>query len=601
MRIVSICASSSPIVKVFLEGETYFAVHDNQEDAWYETITQHQLQDKYDIFVLFNTELKTPFDYQQYLKQLNDCLWATDSARNILIIKQVLVEKIVEHGSFSILEQYPFDTLEYISHQLRLPVAKFDWRAYVLKYKDLWNANIRTAEAAYNHYQKYGINEHRNCQLARIPGSFYLVDLNIHAYCGLFNQLNILVNSIILAHYAGRDVAVNWFYPNYRSRTQYPIEKVIDIPELNSRIREYGLEPYVGTLKNTKQIQSSRLSGGFYNCNELEIFKVHQEQPSSSIRLECGDSAIFYRNVDPFLSDLYFSLIAHIPFTDHIKQTVHQIKCSFNLNNYHAVHLRLEDDMLNFKQIREPNNINFVSKTHNTYLETMRLLFNTNDQIFIATDLGKNAHKCNWILDEIKNLYPNAITSENWRDSHPDFPTGREFDAIVDYLLCQGAESFIGFGSSTFSDTLLNYFEYQKKTHLDINKFIAGDIFTILQGTIHHGNLGLNGDLRHTVDYNGKEISKIPIDLNASTISAHAPCKLDIMLHHSVNLEGYCSPTAKEAPTMQFWCNDQLLGTLNKADTYTDSLKLSPGKYTLKVTSNSGYWAHSIWILKQDC
>jgi hypothetical protein len=77
----------------------------------------------------------------------------------------------------------------------------FDWRAYLLRYSDLRNSNIRTRDAAVFHYVDNGYSEQRSYQ--RVP-----VLLRYTACQGLFNQMYAHLNALVLADYLGADVVL---------------------------------------------------------------------------------------------------------------------------------------------------------------------------------------------------------------------------------------------------------------------------------------------------------------------------------------------------------------------------------------------------------
>jgi hypothetical protein len=77
----------------------------------------------------------------------------------------------------------------------------FDWRAYLLRYSDLREGNVRNRDAAVWHYLARGGKEGRS--YAKIP-----VTLRYTACQGLFNQMYAHLNALILADYLGADVVL---------------------------------------------------------------------------------------------------------------------------------------------------------------------------------------------------------------------------------------------------------------------------------------------------------------------------------------------------------------------------------------------------------
>ena len=220
-----------------------------------------------------------------------------------------------------------------------LDYKRFDWISDTLAHQDLWNQNFRTKAAAYDHFVHRGIKEGRLPYNTHIEGYYYLIDLSDYHpppyHHGLFNQLLILVNGIIIGHYTGRYIGVSNFYPDYNSKTAYPINKVIDINRLNVLLVELGLRTQVGINDLNYDTKDSKYKNKIPYTNyhqPLYLQWLHEVNQEKEPRLNLGNafSFIFENSMDRDLQNLYRTLLINIPFVKEITQTVTAIKKSYD-------------------------------------------------------------------------------------------------------------------------------------------------------------------------------------------------------------------------------------------------------------------------------
>ncbi len=262
------------------------------------------------------------------------------------------------------------------------------------------------------------------------------------------------------------------FYPQYNDQRAYPLNKVIDIPRLNNLITDLGLNSQIEY--SDKQYYYYRYNN-VYNCISLLYEIRHQSQSHLNLgNVFYSTDGMFDTDHDPYIQNIYRILLTNIPFSEEINHIVENVKNSLKLKEYHSLHLRLEDDYMAMHLTADPNDADFAQKLYQKYKENMAKIIPIYDKIFVATNLGKTGNKNNFMLDELKRQYPNVVTSELWRLNYAQFPEGREFDAIIDYLICCGGKSYIGLGNSTFSRTIFFRCMYHQIPFLDCSDKYLG-------------------------------------------------------------------------------------------------------------------------------
>jgi len=450
------------------------------------------------------------------------------------------------------------------------------------KYTD-WNyapANEDFRKAELNHCGKF---EERS--------KYYKVHLNPDRTSGLFNQLYSLVNAILLGHYTNRKILLTYFYPEYNTDEEIPIGKIIDLSRLNLIISQLNLSTYVHDvstfLGHVKSEIDTCSKSCYYNPTKRsgDLLQILAELSKDQGQiLDLGDtfSNTLFSNMQSCQQ-----LLIKIPFNNCFDPVVNHIKTKLGLTQYKSIHLRLEDDML--KSLSKWSSITGPI-IYQGYLSELKLMIRDHEQIFVATHLTKSPNEMNSSFQHLRQIYPSIVMSSGWRENFPSFYKGRDIDALVDYLICRDAESFLGFSYSTFSRVTMLYLENRGKICYDSANPAS---FEIIYNKVQHGVLGLYGKLgfvepdgTDTIDVEGYE-----------TISAHAPSVVKIRTYKPCILKGYVSPTSKITPKMTFICDENTLGDLTHSNSSTNEYYLEPGEHTLLVNTENIEWAHSVWIL----
>ena len=146
------------------------------------------------------------------------------------------------------------------------------------------------------------------------------------------------------------------------------------------------------------------------------------------------------------------NIYKNLQFNSDFNQVVSFCLQKYLNGKYSIIHLRLEDDWINFMITYK--NMSFEQYTRqllDRYYHAMMNLFSPNDTIYLATHLLKAEYRNNHILNEIRTKYPNIVVGITWRDDFPNIIKGREIDALIDFLISSQGDKFIGIYSSTYS------------------------------------------------------------------------------------------------------------------------------------------------------
>jgi len=469
----------------------------------------------------------------------------------------------------------------------------FDWKSYLLEHSDLWDAGIRTKAEVMKHFNTYGYREGRVYHSKHDHGKFYHIDLNVNGYHGLINQIYCLANAIIIGHYTGRSINIQSFYPQYNSFKSIPIEQVLDIDRLNLLIASLGLTCRIGTNGAHFKPTNSLYKNWNIEGTPVEVF--HKLRQETRYALNLGNTFFFMlqRSMDSELEVLFRKLVNGIHWSDTIETAVSKVKSHLSLTNYSAVHLRMEDDI-----VAHGGNFNAATLAAQ-YFKNIQETHSSKDSIFIATNLGKVPNKYNNMLVELEKLYPNLKTSIDWRKVVSWLPEGREIDAIIDYQICRGANLCIGYKSSTFSEALSFHFMEIQQPFYDC-AIVDEKLYNIVSSHITCGKLGMN-NLGHVASYQDRMTSEIILNEPVLVaFGAHAPSYIQMRVNKPFFIQGYCSPTAINAPKMTFRCDGHLIGVTEKMEEKTTAYKLEIGMHTITVETSSTAYAHAILLLKDS-
>jgi hypothetical protein len=282
---------------------------------------------------------------------------------------------------------------------------------------------------------------------------YFKIDIQ-HTGRGLINQFINLVNGITLCNPIGRHIFDPYFLPYYDSVDWIPLSKIIDINHLNGILASADFTTRIITDELVGQREW--IKPDYYNkvcLTDSRIKILEKLSQETNQYVDIGDVFSASIEKDVHIDKFELEFFKNIKFVPQFQDALDYIQNNYLGQRYNVVHLRLEDDFVRPFW-------SFFHKTHtyqeytmlllNRYLEHMNNMFLSTDKIYIATHLSKGLYENNYVIDLIREKYPNIITSVPWRD-HVSLPQGREIDAIVDYTIGRNAEKFIGMFASTFS------------------------------------------------------------------------------------------------------------------------------------------------------
>ena len=151
---------------------------------------------------------------------------------------------------------------------------------------------------------------------------------------------------------------------------------------------------------------------------------------------------------------ILYEIMIEIDFVEELKNISNNIINKLNLTNYTCIHLRLENDAINY--INKFTNIGYdnVNKIYKEKYLLEEIFFKNNkNNVYICTSLCK---------DDINfDFYNNLKSKFNLKDNN-DFITYnncREIYGIIDYLIAKNANYFLGCDWSGFS-LYINYYYF---------------------------------------------------------------------------------------------------------------------------------------------
>jgi len=289
---------------------------------------------------------------------------------------------------------------------------------------------------------------------------------------GLCNQLSSISKGIIYGYLTNRDVVFNGFQLDYRHDDNLlEFHEVINMDDLQKTINKYNLNVNISSNKN---IVGTKID--IENENEKDISHIKDFIPYLFIP----------NNVKEYILDIGNPITSKIPIEHMRLQTAIEGEINFsikynlmayniiqkmNLKDYICLHLRLEDDAVNYMKILKGynnvdiNEINIFYK--NKYLERLDFLKNNkiveNQMIYVCTSLGIDANLNNDFYKDIKTEYGLIDKTDIMNINILEDCKCREIYAIIDFIIAKKSSHFIGVDWSSFSLQIYN-------SHLTHNK-----------------------------------------------------------------------------------------------------------------------------------
>jgi hypothetical protein len=299
-------------------------------------------------------------------------------------------------------------------------------------------------------------------------------NLIIRPRCGLTNQLTCIAKGIIYAHITNRDLFIDNFQIDYRDYNNFiNVYDIIDIEKLQKTINNLNLNVTIKEsiiLNNTiKKINTFTDTKIYFLKDIIPILFYEENNNIINLDIDNPISCVIPDEYEIILQEI----MIEIDFVQQLKNISNNIIKKLKLNNYTCIHLRLENDAINYingfsKLGYDNTNIVYKSKylleymffnnnKNNTYVCTSLKEDDINFNFYKELKLKFNLKDKNDIINEIISENNNIFKSENCR----------ELFGIIDYLVAKNASYFLGCDWSGFS-IYINYYykKYNKYSKL---------------------------------------------------------------------------------------------------------------------------------------
>jgi len=286
---------------------------------------------------------------------------------------------------------------------------------------------------------------------------------------GLCNQLYSITKGIIYSHIYKRDIYFDGFQVDYKNiNNLYPIDSIINIDKINEILKEFNID--VCILKEIpkekiQNIDSNDIPDNKNLCHIDNIIDILNVEKYKNIDYLCIENPISSHIPEEYyiINNKLNTLHTNVFFTDTFIKSSNMIKQKLDLKDYCCIHLRLEDDSidymmkfcnLSFDKINEK----FIDK----YIIEFEKLKLFKYKIYICSSLGIQDNKNNELYIKLKKKY-NLLDKNDFIDMNHTLEN-RELYAIIDFIIAKDSKYFIGCDWSSFSN-------YIYTSHINNNKY----------------------------------------------------------------------------------------------------------------------------------
>jgi len=282
---------------------------------------------------------------------------------------------------------------------------------------------------------------------------------------GLCNQLVSITNGIIFGNYFNRDIHFNGFQLDYKNNEEFvSFDKILDFKKMQNSINNLNLNVNIiidiDYNKKYKKIENPNL----LLKNMCEEIKKHENKDIFILNIGNLLNVILPLNDKIDYENIYSILNTSIYFSDYYVECANQIKKSLNLTKYACIHMRLEDDAINFfSDYYKINKQTYNKNIQNDYINELDNIKNnkTYPNIYVCTSLIIQNNINNDFYSSIKNKY--SLVDKNHLINKDDINKYRELYAIIDFIIAKDAEYFVGNKPSSFSHFINSYFKSKNK------------------------------------------------------------------------------------------------------------------------------------------
>jgi hypothetical protein len=301
---------------------------------------------------------------------------------------------------------------------------------------------------------------------------------------GLCNQLTSIIKGILLGIKYNRNVYIDGFQIDYNKKELCKIEMILNIDKINNFLMENGINNFkiITTLDehiiNENANAKSIFDGEIYlkyKIADLDYVKVSSLinindyiEKNLDKEILCIGNVVSLQIYESFgyawndVNNLYHLLSRNIVFNDVFYKLKTIIKTNLNLTEYVCIHLRIEDDCINYCATTLYN-IDVEEYNNKLLLYYDNEIKNISIPIYICSGIHNPNNKINF--DYYQNLKNNNNLIYDKQNIYIDeyYSSNRELIAIVDYLIALDGYQFIGNEFSSFSILIHNNYKFNNK------------------------------------------------------------------------------------------------------------------------------------------
>lgn len=299
---------------------------------------------------------------------------------------------------------------------------------------------------------------------------------------GLCNQLQTITKGILLAIKYNRNIYIDKFQINLHSGELTDINNILDINEINQFL-EYKIKTPIKIL-NTIDINIFDKLDNYYLPN-IDYHKISlHAYISDDIELNKNMEIIYLGNIvslDTYKSfnciyesidnNFYYLIMNNIKFHQTFYTLKDYIKQELKLTNFNCIHLRIEDDAINFFSKCSKLSIEeYNTKLKKFYDDNITNISKDQKYIYISSGILEfdNTINLNYYENLIEN---NRLLCDKKKIKLDDYYLhNRELIAIIDLLISFDSDYFVGSHVSSFSQAIKINHMYNKKEYVLFDK-----------------------------------------------------------------------------------------------------------------------------------
>jgi hypothetical protein len=284
---------------------------------------------------------------------------------------------------------------------------------------------------------------------------------------GLCNQLISITNGIIYANYFNRNIHFNGFQLDYKNNDEYICcDKILNFKLLQNNINKLNLSVNI-LIDITYDKIYKKID------NECLLIKDLYKEIDSPDNLNIdilNIGNLLNVNLPPSNDKINYETISNtinisLDFSDYYINCANNIKTKLNLKSYACVHMRLENDAIDyFSKCYKLTNDCYNRITKNNYIRELDNIYKDKlkyNNIYVCSSLIIQENINNEFYNELKTKY--SLVDKNHLINKDDINKYRELYAIIDFIIAKDADYFVGNHPSTFSHYINNYFNIKNK------------------------------------------------------------------------------------------------------------------------------------------